>query len=292
MRRRAPGPSSSPRGRSRWSTVVVVVLITAWVGYRLSPWGPGDVRDDPLIAQGPLSVSPSSVVPPAAEREVPTPGIGEQATPIGLPPPVPAVGGSYAFLETQVDASGETVPIAWSPCRQIHVVVNPAGAPSDFADRVSAALTLASAYSGLRFVVDGTTDEAPSTQRAPFQPQRYGDQWVPVLIAMASAEQVPELAGDVVGVALTAGAVEPSVGLQVRVSGIVYVDVEVLDRPEIQGSPMYEAVLRHELGHMLGLGHVDDPSQLMNPTATQSLYQVGDQTGLALLGAGSCAPGV
>ena len=36
--------------------------------------------------------------------------------------------------------------------------------------------------SGLRFVDEGDTDELPSQARAPYQPDRYGERWAPLLI--------------------------------------------------------------------------------------------------------------
>jgi hypothetical protein len=57
------------------------------------------------------------------------------------------------------------------------------------------------------------------------------------------------------------------------------------------GTPLFAQVLRHEFGHMAGLGHTDALSQLMD---AQNLgvptYQDGDRTGLSRLGAGPCAP--
>ena len=54
---------------------------------------------------------------------------------------------------------------------------------------------------------------------------------------------------------------------------------------------MQVAVIQHELGPLLGLNHVDDPSQLMYKNAIDtSAYGVGDLTGLAHLGAGDCIP--
>lgn len=54
------------------------------------------------------------------------------------------------------------------------------------------------------------------------------------------------------------------------------------------------AVVEHELGHVLGLAHVEDPEQLMftHQTGKVSTYQAGDLAGLSLLGQGVCQPGL
>jgi len=47
----------------------------------------------------------------------------------------------------------------------------------------------------------------------------------------------------------------------------------------------------HELGHLVGLAHVSDPTQLMYPQSSGVLdLAAGDLTGLAQLGAGECVP--
>ncbi len=74
----------------------------------------------------------------------------------------------------------------------------------------------------------------------------------------------------------------------------------VLDAPQLAdlatreaGLARARAVLRHELGHLAGLGHVDDPRQLMYASATPLVVAPGDgdRRGLAALGARPCFPG-
>lgn len=213
-----------------------------------------------------------------------------------LAAPVLASGSStsYAFVESQTDATGMTVPVAWSPCRPIHFVVNVDRAPDDFVPTVGAVVREVSAATGLLFTFDGLSDEAPAPHREPYQVSRYGDQWAPVLVQFADESQIPGLAGSVAGLGGAASVLDPVAGAKVYVSGGLQLDVTLLDEPEIGGEPAYVAVLRHELGHVIGLQHVTDPGQLMFPTTGVEVrdYADGDLAGLALLGAGACAPGV
>ena len=146
-----------------------------------------------------------------------------------------------------------------------------------------------SVASGFVFVYDGVTDEPPDPARPAYQPERYGDRWAPVVVQFTDPTQVPELGGDVAGLTVSHLLDSPSSGLGHVVTAEVYLDVEVLRMPREQGLPAYVSVLRHELGHVVGLDHVDDPRQLMYPWSVGVVtYQDGDRAGLAELGQGAC----
>ncbi|WP_240721531.1 matrixin family metalloprotease [Pseudarthrobacter sp. NamE5] len=57
------------------------------------------------------------------------------------------------------------------------------------------------------------------------------------------------------------------------------------------GSALVRAVIMHELAHVVGLDHVNDPTQLMYEENSGQLG-TGDRTGLAMLGSGECVPRV
>jgi predicted Zn-dependent protease len=60
------------------------------------------------------------------------------------------------------------------------------------------------------------------------------------------------------------------------------------------GEETARAIVLHELGHLVGLAHVDDGQQLMYPEARREVsdFASGDLAGLAVLGAGRCVPGL
>lgn len=219
----------------------------------------------------------------------PPSGWEEEAQPLGTPPPVPATPGVFAFTGLQPEGGG---PITYSPCRPIHYVVRPDGAPPGGEELVRGAIASVSAATGLQFVDDGATQEAPSADRKAYQPDAYGRRWAPVLIAWSTATESPDLAGDVAGVAGSASVTRA--GRSVYVTGSVTLDGD--DIGALAAVPATQATARgivtHELAHLVGLDHVDDPTQLMYPSTQLHVTELaaGDLTGLAALGAGECAP--
>jgi len=220
----------------------------------------------------------------------PTPGTEESPSPIGIPAPLASTNSSYKFVQYQAD---KTTPVAYDPCRPIHFVIRPDGEPFGGNQIIMDAVSRVSEATGLQFIYDGATSEAPSAQRDIFQPDRYGDHWVPVLFAWESATENADFAANVEGQSGSAYVSRGS-GPRVYVTGIVELNSEKLANLLLtqDGIRVVLAVILHELGHLVGLGHVADQTQLMFPEASSAVtdFQPGDLTGAAILGRGVCTP--
>lgn len=221
--------------------------------------------------------------------KMPPPGYEAAAAPLGTPP---ASTGSTAFVLQESPKEGQRL-VAYDPCRPVHYAVRPDNALPGGDVLVREAVAAVSQASGLQFVDDGPTTEAPSDDRSAFQPDRYGKRWVPVLIAWSTPVETPGLAGNVAGLG-GSGYVEAAGQPLVLEAGQVRLDAPDLagimaSRPD--GAAEVRAIIVHELGHVLGLDHVDDPTQLMHSENMGVLDLAdGDRAGLALLGSGPCVP--
>ncbi|GAA1503350.1 hypothetical protein GCM10009788_03230 [Nocardioides humi] len=201
--------------------------------------------------------------------------VAVSATGFGRAVPDPA----YAFLQEQPYAAGE--PVTWRPCEPIRYEVNPAhasGSDDEAVARVQDAVAEVAEASGFRFRYVGTTARRPADadQLAPGPAP-------PVLVAWARADEVEDLAGEVAGIG---GSVSRE---QDRWSWYVTGRV-VLDADAVDDADDERATLLHELGHVLGLDHVDSRRELMHAqSAGQEDFGPGDLEGLARLGKGTQA---
>ena len=222
----------------------------------------------------------------AVRTDTPPPGFEEQDEPLGRPQQPAAASSSFRFLAVNDDGT----PVGYSPCRPLHYVVNAALAPEGAERLVEDAIRTISRATGVRFVDDGPTTEAPSPSRIPYQQHAYGDRWAPLLIAWTTPEQAPQLAGPVIG---TGGSTHFSFGDGPKsfVTGSLELDAPQIaeDLSRTDGAAYATAVILHELGHVMGLEHVDDPAQLMYPEiGAPDGLAAGDLNGLYELGGAQC----
>lgn len=212
---------------------------------------------------------------------------GTLGSPLGLGPervlPAPATPTAQGDFEFAMTQSGSTDPVGWDPCEPIRYAVNPQGEPPGGRELIERALERTSAVTGLAFEDAGDTDRRPFTgQIVPF-----GDR--PVVIGWADAGQVPELAGQVAGLG-GGSAPEDSSRYRYYVTGGVVLDTDAFTESAIAQSPrVMEALVMHEVAHLVGLGHVDEPMELMFTTNDGQVdFGPGDLAGLAILGSLPC----
>lgn len=192
--------------------------------------------------------------------------------------------GSHKYLNVDFDARAVT----WDPCQSIPVVLNLGSAPASVVVMMRDALADITAASGLQFAIEGLSDEPPSLDRGDWQ-DRYGDRWAPVLVAWTDSAAVPALDTDVLG--LTAPSAYVYDERLVYTTGIVVFNGPALEKLLAQpgGGAKVRQTLIHEFGHLVGLDHVEDASQVMYRSATGvTTLGAGDLYGLAVLGAGRC----
>jgi hypothetical protein len=274
----------SRRGRNAVSTLVVAGLVIA-----AAAWS---VTGHNLLPQSTPSTQAAAQAPTGAVARN-APPVGQEEAPAALGAPAVQAGASTSFRFKSVQP-GSTAPVTWSPCRPIHYVVRPDNTPPGGEQAVARAVAAVSHASGLRFVFDGPASEALVQDRPPYQPDVYGDRWAPVLIAWATVDEVPDFGVDIAGEASTQKIRRPG-GQFAYVTGVLYLDAAKAIQMRQHGNPgIVQAVIEHELGHLVGLAHVNDPQQVMFPRASGVVleYGTGDRTGLAVLGRGGCTPDI
>jgi hypothetical protein len=197
------------------------------------------------------------------------------------------VGGHYAFL----DQTPSGKPARWNPCAPIHYIVNPSAGPAGSLALVQQAVARTATATGMTFTFDGTTSEVPTSGWGFGPSASYPHGWQPLLIGFAHQGQSDLLEGTNAGTGFPVTLQFAATGELVDVSGAVAIDADqAAGLPMGFGGASVGSVLLHEVGHAVGMAHVQDPSEVMNPVVgpwTPAAWGVGDREGLRQLGAAS-----
>lgn len=267
------GPTSlsapPPRRRAAGGGVVPLVVLTVAITGGLL-WLRGAATEQMDHVAGIISVT--SGRPPLP----PDSGLAR----LVAAPQAPVGTDGYELLLTNARGAA-----AYDPCRPLHLVVSFEAAPPRAPEILDDAIAMVAPAAGLRIVVDGATDELATEDRQPMDPGRYGNRWSPALVAWTTPQRVPTLEGAIAGVGGSVAVTDQLDRLH-NVSGIVHLDGPELTRISGQsgGHELAVAIVAHELVHLLGLDHSEDPAQLMfAENSGQTRLGDGDRRGLAVL---------
>lgn len=165
--------------------------------------------------------------------------------------------------------------LVWDRCGPITWVVRRGPGPADAVAVAAAAVEQLRAATAFTFVFGGTTEKLIASGDGGAERTLH--------ISWATPAELADLVGSVAGVG----------GQRYRIEGNgpprVYAGYAVVDSTGglatgFDGGASEGAVLLHELGHAMGLAHVDNPGLLMAPSMDAGLsaaYQPGDLAALA-----------
>jgi hypothetical protein len=198
--------------------------------------------------------------------------------------------GAYHFLATVGSGSGQE-PVRWNPCDPIHYQVNTANAPADALQDVAEVTARVTQATGIAFEFDGTTGRTALSQVADLNYANLGEHiFDPLLVSWMTGPAFQDVVHERNVLAFTRLAAGYGDAAEQWASGVVVVDAG--QDFATSGRYSLELVLQHEFGHVMGLGHVAAPDELMFSveaaphTSPEQMYGwgSGDLEGLALLG--------
>jgi hypothetical protein len=257
--------------------LAVIALVTAGVGVAalyalgvrpadLSHWG--EDRNALLIAGDTVRIPPAT------------------GTPERLAPVVVAeTSGEWKLSDV---AQGGAV--LHDPCIPIRWAISTDRMPAGADEVVRDAVAEIAARTGLVWEGGSYTGTPVDFEREPLVRDEEW-RWAPVVIGWSTEAKSPDLEGNTSGVGgpmVTRGAYGTDEYLR---SGTVLLDLDEfpVDFSNEVERAKAKALVMHELGHVVGLDHVSDSSELMFPAATTTMeWGPGDLAGLAVAGAGRC----
>jgi hypothetical protein len=253
------GPSRARRRATTAMTLLALLMVGLFVS---------------TLHEGPSSSAAAFPDRPADARDEPRSVRAPAASP-----------DTYAFVQTQDDSRE---PVTYDPCVPIHLVVDARTIVDGGMKLLEQAVDQVRDTTGLVFTIDGLTDEPAPPEGA--VTDDGGRSWLPVRVSWSDPAASDTLRGDVAGYAGSAAI--PHDGRRWFVTGSVVLDgpqlADILERP--RGWASARSVVMHELGHLVGLDHVNAKGQLMQPEGSEALttWGEGDLAGLAAVGQGEC----
>ena len=180
-------------------------------------------------------------------------------------------------------------PVRWDPCAPIRWTANTAQGPAGGLAVLQESVARIAQLTGTTWQYVGPSTSTPTTAYLPKQSQA---DFPPVLLGWTDGAGSDLLAGQprsVLGMTRTAwfGVQRPD-GSKVAAIRSAVVALDRTDTLPLRGATSWKALVLHELGHVMGLAHVEDRSQLMATVLPASPdVQAGDVAGLARVGRGA-----
>jgi hypothetical protein len=190
-----------------------------------------------------------------------------------------------------MDEVGGGEPRRWDPCRELTYRINVRGAPPGAVEDVTEALRRATGATGISFTELASTREDPYAQAVGSWSARITI-GADIVFVWLPHDRFAQLLRDLAirGRAVAIGVPFEGVGEAGNEwsGGLIVVDAGGRLRRGFSRADSQGVVLMHEVGHVLGLAHVKDPTEIMYSGHALDLrvtdWGEGDLEGLRRLG--------
>jgi len=174
-------------------------------------------------------------------------------------------------------------PVLWPSCVPLTWKLNPTDGPPGAIDVIRAALKEVADAAGADVVELGESSLDVGNPASIFDAVDDGE----IVIGFAH-RGTPALKGEQVAGSATTQRSDATI-----IKAVVAIDIRsAAELPaDFSDGGSFGALVLHEIGHAVGLQHVDDPTQIMYPALTDQApghLGVGDRSGLAVLAERSC----
>jgi hypothetical protein len=208
--------------------------------------------------------------------------------------PVPPANNDYEYLQA-AGQEGDLAPYSrngvkyfgWRPCDSITYAVNTERATKIQIDAMNTAIRQVEAASGFDFILLGNVNGSLNTTSIDANVAGVGQAMA--VIAFSDSTATPILSGGVIGIGGVGGGSGENVVRDGSLAWIVRGGFALADIDDVTEPGDITATFTHELGHLVGLAHVNAANELMRPALTpQSDYGDGDRNGLYSIGEPQC----